>query len=502
MAYSPHTFFGDGSTTDFVYTFDVLGSYSSVIVKTQVLGGSLTQLTRGVEYEEITPKIIRFNTGFIPAGDGTAANSTLINITRLTSRSRTVDYIGGGTIRERDLDNDMNRLLSVDEEIESGVFAALFKNDAGTAWNGEGIPSQNCGEALVVDGWATLGQVQSLVSDLNVADLSTPIINTHTGDGVETEFELNGSRGGTPGQADVYINSIYQTSDQAAGIYSLLLEGDTDYPSGGDGDDFIQFSVAPPLGAAIEIKQFTGTVLGVLPAEFVNLPTQIADNIIGLEHLEVDAGVSRRFILFDTTGQLPVARRIGIEDLLATSQALGAGVRAALTHATTGLRLSDFLRLPGAAVKMSGQKITGLGAPTASADAATKGYADGLKVQIGKGNVTAGLPNTLNATIDITVGFQADFFLAHIHHSGGPSARAGAWTSKHTWINAGPSHQETIQSAPRAFGPTGGSVTVSMMKINQQTTTKVRIENTTQNNFGTTLSTITSISWFAIKLGI
>lgn len=506
MAYAPHNFFGDGVQADFIYTFDVLGGFSNVIVKTQVVGGNLTQLTRGVEYEEISPKTIRFNTGFIPAGvsGGDGTNSTLVNITRLTSRSRLIDYIGGGTIRERDLDNDYNRLTSVDEEIEAGVFAALFKNDAGIAWNGESLPSENCGPAIVVTGWATLGQVQDLVSDLNVADLSTPIILVFTGDGVETEFELAGVRGGIAGQADVYINSVYQSSDQAAGLYTLLSEGDTDYPSAGGvgGNDFIAFTDPPPLGAEIEIKQFTGVVLGVLPAEFVNLANQIANNLIDLQHLGIDAGFSERFIVFDDTGDIPVARRIGIEDLKATSQTLGADVRNALNNATSGLRLNDFLRDNAGNVDFKSFLLKGVGSPVDSGDAANKAYVDGNSVQIARGEVTSGLPQGLGATLDITVGFQPDFFICHVNFPNMGTGRLGPWSAAHTFIRGGPSTQESVFSQPRVFGPTGGTVTGSMFRIKIQTTTKVRIENNTRDNFQVQLTNITSVTWFAVKLGI
>lgn len=499
MAYTPHTFYGDGSTTDFIYTFDVLGAFSNVIVKTQVVGGLITQLTEGLEYDLITPKTVRFNTGYIPVGTGVDGSSTLISITRLTSRSRLIDYIPGGTIRERDLDNDYNRLTSVDEEIENGVFAALFKNDAGTFWDAEGLRSDNSSPALTATGWTTLAQVQDLVSGLNVADLAIPIILTFTGDGVETEFELQGIRGGIPGQADIYVNSIYQTSDQATAIYTILQEADSDYPSGGDGFDYLQFSVPPPLGATIEVKHFTGTVLGVLPAEFVNIANQIANNLVGLQHLELPSGDAKRFIIFDDTGKIPVGRTIGIEDLVATSQLIGAAVRTAFTNDASGLRLSDFLRANAGNLDIKGFKLLDVGAPSSGGDATNKTYVDANKIQLAKGAINTGLPNGLGATMDITVGFQPDFFFFLIHHTGGPhSGSLRDYSSKHFFIAGGPTHQETMSPG---YSVNGDASLISAFITNAQTSTKMRVENRSLS-FGQQLTTITSVTWFALKLGV
>lgn len=131
-------FIGDGSTTDFTYAFAVQGSFNKVVVgvKSPEDADYVTQV-EGTDYTHTaSTKLISFNSGSIPA------NLDEIQVSRSTTRVRSgIDFSDGSTLSAQTLDNDANRLATVDEEIEDRVVqvrqATLLVADMPTA----GVPT-------------------------------------------------------------------------------------------------------------------------------------------------------------------------------------------------------------------------------------------------------------------------------------------------------------------------------------------------------------------------
>jgi len=150
--------------------------------------GSVTEtlLTVSTDYTiDGSTKIVTIDAGYsIAVGD-------TITIDRDTDRSdRYIDFTGLSYLDADANNNDSDNLLHLIQEVYTNVADALLKNTAGTAWNGQGLPSTNCGQATTSTGWVTYGQVVALLADADVADIGEGLYTEETGDGSQTEFEL------------------------------------------------------------------------------------------------------------------------------------------------------------------------------------------------------------------------------------------------------------------------------------------------------------------------
>src|SRR3990172_2969444 len=208
MATTFDIFVGDGIEDQYQYPFAVLGTFSDILVKTRPPNETnFSQKTVNVHYTlDRSAKTITFLPGFVPV-DG-----ELIRIERLTNRSRQIDYVSGTTLSGRNLDNDANRLTSVDQEIEAAIIDALRMNDTQTAWNGEGLPSENCAPAIDANGWVTLAQLEARLIGGRGGGVTGASVYTFTGNGPDTLFERVDARGLATEIADVYVENVYQSS--------------------------------------------------------------------------------------------------------------------------------------------------------------------------------------------------------------------------------------------------------------------------------------------------
>lgn len=335
-------YFGDGTEGPYGYFFELAGNFSVVTVQVKLLANEApTQYTEGVEFShDRDNKQITFLPGFFPQGDGVNENvSDVIRIERFTTRDRQIDYASGATMEEKNLDGDPNRLTFVDQEIEAGITDALRKNFARTKWECEGIPSDNAADAVTQSGWVTKSQLDAAVAGLGETDVNDAIVFFFTGDGAKTEYELINVVGATTALVNVYLESIYQTSD--ASVYVVENVGDPGHPGGGDGvSDFLTFATAPEQGAAIEIKVLIGTVLSELP-DFSVTTIKIADNAVTLAKINLGSGPADRFMVVDASGD-PVARRIGGADFSALLADENGTLAADFKTLLRTLRLDEF----------------------------------------------------------------------------------------------------------------------------------------------------------------
>ncbi len=386
-------FFGDGTTFEFQYVFEVLGNFSAVLVKTRpMVDENFSQLTLGLEYEHnLSTKTISFNTGFIPEGDGTPEESTIIRIERFTNRDRQIDYVGGSTIEERNLDNDPNRLTMVDQEIEASLFNALRKNDALDAWNGENLPSENCAFAVEQDGWVTLQQMEDFISGGQSVDVTGASVYAFVGDGSEVQFRLAGLAGLTTGMLDAYIEAVYQSSNGSA--FFVLHEADAGHP-GGNVDDYIEFLTPPPDGSMIEVKVLNGTIHAP-PADFSIDTQHLADDAVTLSKINIGPGLDTRFLVCDGDGD-PVGRRIGGADLLALTADENGSLANDFSALIRTLRLDQFAD-PTSLMNFGGVRVEDLGSGTG-------GTTDACNVEQMENHVTTEIQNLDAVSLQLAKG--------------------------------------------------------------------------------------------------
>ena len=216
------------------------------------------------------------------------------------------------------------------------------------------------------------------------------------------------------------------------------------------------------------------------PGQPENVLDQIADDQIGVQHLNVGAGAVQRFIVLDANGDA-TARQIGLDDLVKTSQTLPSNARAALTS-VDGLSLSEFSKLPSANVPMNARRITGLGTPVDIQDAATKAYVDGAigGMQFSTGTITGADLNG-GGSIDINCGFTPDLFIIMGRREN--STGEGSWV----WTRGSVANADVVAHFPNGY--TGN------LRITTPSTNVIRLlNNAGVNDYSATWR------WFAAKV--
>lgn len=365
-------FTGDGSQDQFVFTFDLHGSFSAVVVLVRPrTDQTFTQYTDGVEYNlDRATSTITFATAFVPGYDSLLGGD-IIRIERYTDRERQIDYIPGSTLSERDLDNEANRFLSIDQEIEAALNNCLQKNDAGDAWDGLGLPSENCGPAETLQGWVTWAQVLDIFSEGNILDISDANIQTWDGDGIETEFQIADFTGLRKELVWIYVEAIYQSA--TGSMYEVYGPDDSNYPSSGDNvNDMLVFTDPPADGTVIEMKVITGSIYASIAAGQIT-SAEIADNAVGLAKINVGASPDAdRVLVFDTSGD-PTARQLALDDVYDAGTLKNDVLNSLLGQLDVGM----FTKETSADLNMVNHLVTGLAAPVGGLDATHKGYVDG-----------------------------------------------------------------------------------------------------------------------------
>ncbi len=344
----------DGSTTTFVYTFDTIPvSRVDVYVREDDEASFVLQI-ENTHYTHVPgSKQIIFESGSIPPDEST------VLIERFTTRDRQIDYVGGSTLSESNLDNDALRLTYVDQEIEADIDDALKKDVTGQWWQCEGIRSHNAAPATTPSGWITKAQAEGILMGVEVAETDTFARHPFAGDGVTTDFELTNETQLTVTKVLVHVDRVYQKPDGV--VYEILNEGDSGYPSGGTWDH-ISFGEAPADGAEIEVIVIEAIVLTKLDAGAIDDEDMIADDVINEDHINVGAGDDKRILISDTDGDM-TARTAVHTDI----SDFDAGVR------TNRL---DQMAAPTAAVDVNSQKLTNVAAGTVSTDGVNKGQLD------------------------------------------------------------------------------------------------------------------------------
>lgn len=293
-------FEGDGSTLVFQYDFDGDLSLVSTIRVHEFddINGDGVQLTEDVDY---TVNESNRTVTFVVA----PASGTIIVVSRFTNRDRQIDYQSGSNLPERDLDEDTNRLTAVTQEIEGDLDNCLHLNSAGTGWNAEGLEGMNAGPATQPNSWVTQAQAAAMIAGGQPATSPSALPIVWFGDGVTTDFEITGHRDLRDYQMFVYVEGVIQSLEPQNESYSVVTEDDTGYLGASGGPAYVRFNDPPVDGARIEIRVLSGTVVGIFGDGSIE-GDAIADDAIGVQHINVGAGANPRFMAFDAEGDASV----------------------------------------------------------------------------------------------------------------------------------------------------------------------------------------------------
>jgi hypothetical protein len=397
---------GDDS---YQYTFQVLGSYSTVRVRVRANGeDDYVYQTEGEDYtHNANNRTITFLSGSVPEAGGT------VRIERCTDLNRLVDFIGGSTLTEANLDNDADRLTSATQELACQLSTTLQQSPGGTCWDAGGLPLCNVGAGTEPTDGVNLQQVINILNGAETAEISNnSSIFSFTGDGITTEFELNGEQELSAVRVLVFVDGVYQDAETAGGpAFTILNAEDSDYPSDGDGDSYLSFTAAPLEDANVEVRVIKGLVSVTFDSASLD-GDNIANDSIGLEHLGfANDALSDESMIFVQPDGTPELRVVSYEDIPDFDD----GVKA--------IHWNEML-WPETPVYMFGQQVKNMGAGTAAGDALRKDQIEGLiedSVQQESGTIDPAdmpaAPNTTGPTIE--VGFACKRFALYAYVTNG-----------------------------------------------------------------------------------
>lgn len=287
-------------------------------------------------------------------------NDTILIRRQVESCSRLVDFTSGSILDETDLDKDSNQLFFLIQEALDGLnsdsLGPTNPDDPDSCWNGLGREACNFAPASAGSSLTTLAQVQGLITGLDPAEINESNTWVFSGTGSQTDFTLSGIESEVEaGLLFVAVDGVLQTPDEPSTPYSYTVDNTGTNP-------VLQFNVAPAVGTDnISIR----LIKGVFLAEFGDASVDgdaIIDGSIDESKLGFASGAANRYIKVDATGDvlLEVLDHDDVSDF-------DAGVQE---------NTLDSLAAASGNVDLGSNKLVNVGTPTASSDAATKGYVD------------------------------------------------------------------------------------------------------------------------------
>lgn len=349
MSYEPTILVANGLQTAFTYAFDE-GAFGLVVVSTKASGdATYTAKTEGVDYTlNRTTNTVTFSVA--------PADQTLVRIARDTPDTRAVNYQSGSTIDDATVDNDVTQAFYRIDELEYGLGNCIQLNDAGTAWDAEGLPIDNLGQPTGPNMAVTLSYLEAYYLGGVGATMAgfTFIVLDGTGG---TTYTLTGLKG-------ISVNSFAVLVGGA--IQKPTVNYTVDNTPNPSADSQIVFGAAVPVGTGnIVIIVPTGTVVTALGEGAITVASgdsQIQDGAIPTDKL--DPGVEGQYL------------RAGVGGVWGGAQIVPAHVSGFDAQVRTN-RL-DQMAVPTASVSANNQKITSLGAGTAAGDAVNKAQLDAV----------------------------------------------------------------------------------------------------------------------------
>lgn len=256
----------------------------------------------------------------------------IITIKRSTKDDeRYTDFTDLGFLRSEDVNTNGDQLLFLIQEARTSVQDALIKTDDLTKWQGQGLPSTNCGNAIDSTGWATLGQVTALISGGEPMDVGEGLYDTQDGDGSTTIFSLVDFPTTDINAAKLFVD-ISGVIQQPVTDYTYTLVA---------GVPTVTFSTAPPTGTDnVRFRILPGVVTttyaaATLDGDVIITNTLDGDRIIDgtvdgdalidqsvdVDKLDAGSGIANRFIVFNASG-VGTAQAITFDNITNTGHSM------------------------------------------------------------------------------------------------------------------------------------------------------------------------------------
>ena len=387
MAFSFNSYTGDGSTTEFAITFDYLTE--TVVVSSDPKGIEVhvngVKQTSGYTINTSTNKV-NFTTAPV-----NAAGVSVLRVTPRGKGDRLVDFADGTIITEAQLDTVSLQILYIAQEAfeqsssggsatptylsydeASGYWDALYSASTQTIRNLK-LPTTDDSAAskLYVDNVATWGIG------------AVPQQWTFSGTGAQDTFTLTGGPNLEEEMLVVSIDGALQIPNTDFSVEQA------------DPDSTLDFDVAPDNGTVISVQNFgkmrfldgvnisdgsitTAKLDQTATTEAVSTATIRDDAVTAAKIADSAVDFARVNTTTFTTSTGDTSPRFLSVPVSGTGLSLGTLSTASIVDFNTNVdakKLNDF-QAPDGTVSMGTQKINNLVDPTASHEAATKGYVD------------------------------------------------------------------------------------------------------------------------------
>lgn len=355
----------DGTTVSsktFAYgtiaTFDGTTINDSDILKVYHEGSLLT-LTTHYTVDSVTEDVIIDASFTLTIGDSvviereTATDSAYVNFTNNT------------LVDADDLDLAVLQLLFAVQELKTDSDNSLQYDIVDDCWDGQGRRACNFISGTSSTDLTTLGQVQNLLAGTDTAAVDDIVRWSFTGDGTTTTYTLTSPPAGLDSASQVVVS-----------VDGVLQLPTTNYTLSSGATTTITFTTAPASSTTIQVLTVQGIVSVTFPDGSIDGPA-IADDAIGLDHLNVGVGAALRALIFDTSGD-PTARTL---------------VHTDVTDFDAGVQTNrlDQMAAPTGDLSIGTQKLTSVVAGSASTDGVNKGQMDAA--------IAAAIPSTVNKAL-------------------------------------------------------------------------------------------------------
>lgn len=324
----------------------------------------------------------------------------VITIARTTKQDELyTDFTGLSNLRSKDINDNSNQLLFIIQENITSTDESLQKNIALTAWDGEGLPSENCAPATSATGWVTVAQMNAAIAGAEIGTLQDGYRQAHSGNNSTTVFTCP-----TFPKTDISADKIFVIVD------GLLQVPTTDYTYALNGSNVptVTFTTAPPTGTNnIQIRTIRGAVQTILDDDSID-GDAIVDGSILPAKLEFSSGSANRILLVDAAGAVSTP-------VLSASQ---------MSNFNTTVRANrlDQMAAPSNSVSMNNQFLTDVPTPTSNSHAANKAYVDATQTNPGVDNFMEPTPpattNSINSSTHTVSGLTAGTWYVVINCTG------------------------------------------------------------------------------------
>ena len=218
---------GDGSNTDFVFSFPFLED-SHVVVEVDGVDKTIA----GGDFTLPTTSLVRMTTA--------PSNLSAVRVKRVSGYATDlVDFVNGSVLNEADLDKAYLHNRYLNEEAAEGNFASMQTVGGGTDFNAESKKIVNLATPTVGTDAANKNYIDDRVA-LGSTNLNAFDKSTHTGDNTETEFTLS-----------------FTSQSDTAEAYLVTIDGVVQIPttaySVSTSTNKITFTSAPPTSANIVV---------------------------------------------------------------------------------------------------------------------------------------------------------------------------------------------------------------------------------------------------------